>query len=639
MSKTFLKEMQVICPYCGAKFLTSIPNNHDLPFEIECVPYTRDIGRFDPKNKSEWLNKEGWSRIGKDYLPYLNWEWIGILRTRFPKTNVQYRVQGCLECHHLFDVYANYTEKPLNQLWPHLFGSRSDKSNEIIPYIGKSWIIWLIDYFGKYFKSDSAGAILIGLIIFLVGLVPWFIPGHLPFESNYSSQFIATIILYGLSSVGITIILILYNRFVNYLVNTCDFYELLKVQKKRSVVHWRNYTLCRFVGVQSSTSLPKISQIDVVAGGLSIITLLVIWSIKQFGLMTFLLGILGLITIISVLWGINLLLKTLGKIKIASFVNSLLIGSLFLIISIFIMYSVLFKTLSWWQLLQSSLDLIFWVFIVYILGTAAWLAMNPTLYILKGLTRIPMNLIPYDYFKLSKPLYTIQIYSSSIMVVLFIIIITIVSIVGAFHQPLTYSETWINVNEFDWVISWMRWALAILFVAIGIAINRTNFIWITLFYIVFASLFSSFNVNISIISINGNILILGTFLTIILLYQVLINDGIVKSILFKVKTKNLDELESQIGFIKTELDKIKIVHDPLNRKENNQLLIRNSDLIANLLNLIRLRDFIKNIQIKSLPIKFRAQLVGPFVMSLIFPTIWNKFFGDVILDRLIKSIL
>ena len=93
--------IRVSCPYCGNNFNVEAPQFEKesiqlvSPHEVECVAYTRDIGRFDPKDEASWLSSIGWSRIGKDYFSLLAFEKIGILRINDPSINIRYRVQGC----------------------------------------------------------------------------------------------------------------------------------------------------------------------------------------------------------------------------------------------------------------------------------------------------------------------------------------------------------------------------------------------------------------------------------------------------------------------------------------------------------------------------------------------------------------
>ena len=111
--------MKVVCPYCGSQVHVDPPDStktgwqfaRESPREIECLPYTRDIGKFDGK---------GWSRIGKDFLALLSWERYGVLRIAPSDARILYCVGFCPECESPFDIFANYSNRSLSEIWPHL---------------------------------------------------------------------------------------------------------------------------------------------------------------------------------------------------------------------------------------------------------------------------------------------------------------------------------------------------------------------------------------------------------------------------------------------------------------------------------------------------------------------------------------
>jgi hypothetical protein len=148
------KQLLLTCPYCGTENSACFPQQeihvkvqgkqnkglrqtqkHELedmcdPDEISSMPYTRDVGKFDPDpdEKAPNDNPKYWSRIGKDFLRFFLFQKIGILRQTNKYLNVRYRVCRCVNanCERLFDVFLNYTIAP-NQvpmrfadIWPHL---------------------------------------------------------------------------------------------------------------------------------------------------------------------------------------------------------------------------------------------------------------------------------------------------------------------------------------------------------------------------------------------------------------------------------------------------------------------------------------------------------------------------------------
>ena len=155
-----MNKMHLICPYCGQEMNVEPPTGKEYEYEPEegpfCLPYTRDIGKFDPKPEFDILSSSCWSdkRIGKDYLSFINFERFGILRIEQKGINVRYRVQKCIKCENLFDVFVNYTEgKSLEEIWPHLF-SKDPVSHGIQLYQGENFSIRLVQSVGSLVKSN-----------------------------------------------------------------------------------------------------------------------------------------------------------------------------------------------------------------------------------------------------------------------------------------------------------------------------------------------------------------------------------------------------------------------------------------------------------------------------------------------------
>jgi len=143
-------KIDLCCPYCEKKDWVHSPkppkgsiNRYLEPTELPvmCLPYTRDIGKFDPKPEEDIHSAESWSRIGKDYLPFISFEKFGILRIGRIDTqeeikagektiiDVQYRVQKCAQCGNLFDVFANGLHETV-EIVQRLFDNRASLGNK-----------------------------------------------------------------------------------------------------------------------------------------------------------------------------------------------------------------------------------------------------------------------------------------------------------------------------------------------------------------------------------------------------------------------------------------------------------------------------------------------------------------------------
>ncbi len=248
--------LSVECPYClGDKFEIDAPVTEKSSPDIACLPYTRDIGRFDPK-KGEIHGY--WSEIGRDFFSeVLGYERIGILRW-FPGIRVFYRVCRCPSCHHLFDVYANYTPgRTLDKIWPHLFASSNTRKFVVRDFI-----------------KNLRCLMLITSTVLIFSFVPRFI------EATNFYFFV-------LQNWGVVLVRVL-GFFVYIAVNvllsrmiemiSCDtrFERLFRVRDPKGLNYWRNYTICRFIGVHQIGST-SFSQVSIIAGYTSVFVLLLIF--------------------------------------------------------------------------------------------------------------------------------------------------------------------------------------------------------------------------------------------------------------------------------------------------------------------------------------------------------------------------
>ena len=170
------------CPYCNAQNRFEKPsiNNTILLNDVEFLPYSRDIGRFDNGN---------WSRIGQDFYKSLNWDKkIGILRVEYESCLIYYKVAKCRICEYKFDVYANYTPgKKLYELWHHLL-SKPNNLSELSYDIPRNSFFFIFEPIREFLDGSSTYANLAILAcIFLLLPCSYFLQSFLQSVPPYYS--------------------------------------------------------------------------------------------------------------------------------------------------------------------------------------------------------------------------------------------------------------------------------------------------------------------------------------------------------------------------------------------------------------------------------------------------------------------
>jgi hypothetical protein len=636
--------IEVTCPYCGNQFDVKPPVIENKtqetlkPFEVECVAYTRDIGRFDPKNETSWLSSAGWSRIGKDYLSVISYEKIGILRVDDTNTRVYYRVQGCQHCRNLFDVYANYTElegtpKYLKKIWPHVFGNNDQSSSDIGLYTGESWPLWATHQFSRLFgKSRVAGSILLSAVLLCFGQIPWLFLR----PSAQWGFFLVETLLHIVAITSVCLVLIISNRYVNYLNNTSDFYGTMDVCEHRSVHHWLNYTRCRFVGVQDLKGNPEITQVDVFAGGGGVLSLIFTWAVINHNWLVAGLGLLLLIALLFRFIDIHAFLQgRFSSRKMPRWFLPLLVSTAILVILILGLIS---RPKIPWTTLNQSVDLFFWIIVAYLLGTGTLFTESIATYVLITLSHIPMRLSPYNQFKQIKPLRRIQAYSTWTILILFLTIIFIAGIILTFRNfpfnDFNLSNSFKQASlQWNWLVIWMSLALALIFGGLGVGRGKLYFLFLSIVYLVLYILARTWNpifsfgpINLNFInphlsmqqvriSLQGQLLVVGVFLTFLLIQHLVSTDHIISRLVETARKKYLDGIDQQMAIVNAYLQRFS---DTFNEKtEKTQLKeIQNSTKTLN--DLLQLRIVVE--QSRDRP-RFRAfQLISPIITSLIFPT-------------------
>lgn len=661
-----MKKIDLCCPYCetefqvetplppkkfvGGRFLRYFSGNlssqkntqkylEPIELPVMCLPYTRDIGKFDPGPDDDIYSAERWSRIGKDYLSFINFERFGILRITQKDIDVQYRVQKCAKCGDLFDVFANYTKgKTLGQIWPHLF-SRDVSSGGFRSYKGENLIVRFVRSFGELVKSKFVGVFLFSLLIFILGWLPYFVmnqslscsdigaldfrlsgliryqlenlqnPNH-TFEelSLYNCDSILTIstfVLYAFASFGVMFLLMNFENYLSYLQNSADFDNLFCLKRPEVGVNfWKNYIASRFVGVQRIKDdsdvekgktrqtifhTPQATQSDIFAGGISLSLALVSWVVDQ-----------------------N---------KSHQFTDAIMSGNL----SIALFFIA---------------ELIVWLVIIYFLSISIFLSLSLTSYVLNGVRKIPMTVNPYDNFSSSKPLKTLEAYAVNIMLVTFIVILLVLSM----------SQMILRI---EWILAWFKLALAMLFIAVGLGSSRNEYIVGAVLYLLFLGILyyhtplniASLNLEVCqgvvyqmsaggyicpiqdsaglIPIIDLSVLILGFFLTGALAFQLYSADQYINNLLIKSKFVAIATQKKQLDILQKNLDDLnnKIIKFHGRDNDLNDYQSQRYSILSSIDTTIKIIDHLGKIEIKRNPFSNSAKALAPLVTSLVLAII------------------
>ena len=621
-----MQAIELCCPYCGKKFDVEPPLEKEYnqpPMQVYCLPYTRDIGKFDPKPEDRILSADCWSdkRIGKDYLSFINFERFGILRITEKGINVRYRVQKCIECHNLFDVFSNYTEgKTFEQIWPHLFAPDLVHGG-IKLYKGENLSVHFVRSLGKRLNSNFVGAFIFSLTIFLMGWLPYFLlssSGALNFRlSKFMDNLLntsftinplisdlnlyektnilttSTFVLYLAISAGIMLLLLYFESYLSYLQNSPDFDEIFSLKEPRIGLNfWKNYISSRFVGVQQHKGfLPQPTQSDIFAGGISLGLALISWFATQS----------------------------------EKFFASVAKGDISL--------SIFFIS-----------ELVVWCFIIYFLSIAIFLSLSLSSYVLNGIRKIPMNITPYDNFSLSKPLRILESYSVNILLVSFVIILLVLSM----------SQM---IIEIHWVLVWFELALALLFIAVGLGSNRNEYIVGAILYLLIlyglenatrdiASLGLQIekgviSTSLKIPIVDLRILVLGFFLTGALAFQLYSADQYVNNLLIgskksaiKIQRKQLDLLQENLDLLNNSIAQLneKIVKQTSTAATNkliNEYQSQRYSVLSSIDAAIKVINHLEKIDVKKNPFSNITKVLTPLVTSLVFPIIEKAIFDFI----------
>lgn len=507
-------EFELTCPYCGNIFGQGAQvANAESAVDVRCTVYTRDTGRFDPPSLQAERDESRWSTVGTDFLRWAFYEKLGILNTRKSKgQRVLYRVQRCPGCLNLFDVYVSCANAglPFDQFWPHLFGTPPSGAPE--PHNLISLPLWIARRLSWTHGSGAPGVV---ALCFVLALRPWLMRGA------DLSTIIPSALLYALAALAIGAILYLYDQIVRGQNNVADLQETFAVSAAEHVIHWRNFTLCRFVGHQEQARRPGVSQVDVFSGGMAAAFLLVARMLQDdldwrpHAL---------LVVEISV---ISLLLWLLGPTRLGRLLpfNKAPLASTLAGLFCVVVPSAVMIGASWLPQglpnsfragFAESTDLFFWLIVGYFLAVGFHLSLSSTFYVLRGMTRLPLRGDLFREANSYAPIMLFRRFTYRMMFVVFLALISICSLIEALNQPGVLA-LWPGLAEIAihaWLEDWFLASLGIVFGVLSMVADK-RFLVILIPYCFVALIVRDMSLPFfsATVTLNVGVLVLGAFLT------------------------------------------------------------------------------------------------------------------------------
>lgn len=665
-------ELLLVCPYCDQDALNKSP----LPAQasvyqptepVLCLPYSRDIGKFDDG---------AWSQIGRDFFSdVLGWERIGILRVN-PEDIVFYRVAQCRSCNHLFDVFLNCTPgRTLAELWPHLLSPATPPASDaqIERYQGKTLTIGLIESMTSAYETDTLSEVaatlslsfsLVIVSLALNFLLEWWAV-QIDFVSWLQSHFIQIIIQFS-GGLWLGLLLLFMFRFAQYLRQTDAFYDLLNVRRKQHITFWLNYTLCRIVGVQDKQvgnnkakwyeTAP--TQSGLFGGGLSMALLFLSWFLFHLPSpgehVTALLAFLP----IFVLYAIGAYRETyqsntklspaneagqrrlLDRISLAAWqawfkrvLRALLPikynGFIWMIpgILVWFLYFAMHIFTSVAGALQSLVNLSFWMIVAYYSGVAMWLGLNSSGYVIRQVQRIPMTLDPLDQFRRLDPLGSVAHRSTQIILVILLgvlVIFVAFSFLAGQHQAITL----------QWLLAWISVGIAVLLISLGVVIRfysrsviEAAVVYLGLMSAVWLTgLDTVVTVQPFDIVIDYRIILTGLFLS----YVIYVHTRAAYLPLKGIKVKHQDEMIKHYDELIAKLQKS--ISDLSSQEPDLNMLGQKtiSNLCENMEHLVALRAKIREATTTSWLTANRISVLSPIISAVILPMLINWISGYIL---------
>jgi hypothetical protein len=216
------------------------------------------------------------------------------------------------------------------------------------------------------------------------------------------------------------------------------------------------------------------------------------------------------------------------------------------------------------------------------------------------------------------------------MLVLFLTIIIMVTILQLAEPPASIVN--IPVGQLSWLLVWLRWGLAVMFAAIGLGLGRGEYLGIALFYTILSLLFN-FQIPVTLglftFIINGPVLTLGIFFTILTGFQIFKIDDLVNKLLLAAKSVELQKLREQVETIHEQVMIInEKIHQRLNPNENVgdpdrestiNLQVQRQTALESMESLLRIIDRVEKVPVERRPLRRIVELSAPVVTSFVFP--------------------
>lgn len=280
------------------------------------------------------------------------------------------------------------------------------------------------------------------------------------------------------------------------------------------------------------------------------------------------------------------------------------------------------------ELLDQTFALLFWGLVVYYTGIAVWLSFNTSLYLLRGLSKIPMHLSPLDRFSGGEVLERIAAFSSAANLIVFVFGVLLVS-VSALEQsgvlPPSVSAAWL--------LGWGRWGLIVLYVALalGTAGSFVSSLLVGLVYLILSVLVSRLSVfTAGVVTVSSQTVLFGLFVTYLLYFHSRSCRAPIEAVKKRARRRLLGSYEKQLVRVQNELDEMGVPAGPAGAADSWEALTRRNLLHQELDNLMSIRQRISDIPVTvTTRYSEAARILSPLVTSIVLPTLIDRAQGWV----------